>query len=70
MRAKADEAELFFYIYVTNEEDHLDGVFSLRELVLAPPTTRVVAHHGNPGSQRKPAKTTRTIAPRRSPSMT
>ncbi len=42
MRAEAEEAELFFYIYVTNEEDHLEGVFSLRELVLAQPTTRVV----------------------------
>jgi len=42
MRAEAEEAELFFYIYVTNEEDLLEGVFSLRELVLAQPTTRVV----------------------------
>jgi magnesium transporter len=42
MRAEAEEAELFFYIYVTSEGDHLEGVFSLRELVLAQPTTRVV----------------------------
>jgi magnesium transporter len=41
VREEAEEAELFFYIYVTNDENHLDGVFSLRELVLAQPATRV-----------------------------
>ena len=41
VRDEAEEAELFFYIYVINDEDHLDGVFSLRELVLAQPATRV-----------------------------
>lgn len=41
MREEADEAELFFYIYVNDQENHLEGVFSLRELVLAQPTTRV-----------------------------
>ena len=40
IRDEAEEAELFFYIYVTDEENHLDGVFSLRELVLAQPATR------------------------------
>ena len=42
IRDEAEEAELFFYIYVTDETNRLDGVFSLRELVLAQPTTRVV----------------------------
>jgi magnesium transporter len=41
MRDEAEEAELFFYIYVTDEANHLDGVFSLRELVLAQPNTLV-----------------------------
>ena len=41
MREEAGEAELFFYIYVTDDENHLEGVFSLRELVLAQPSTRV-----------------------------
>jgi magnesium transporter len=41
MREEAGEAELFFYIYVTDEDNHLEGVFSLRELVLAQPSTRV-----------------------------
>ena len=41
MREEAEEAELFFYIYVIDEANHLEGVFSLRELVLAQPNTRV-----------------------------
>ncbi len=41
LRAEAEEAEVFFYIYVTDEDNRLEGVFSLRELVLAQPTTRV-----------------------------
>jgi Mg/Co/Ni transporter MgtE len=41
LRAEAEEAEVFFYIYVTDEDNRLEGVFSLRELVLAQPTTQV-----------------------------
>jgi CBS domain-containing protein len=37
LRETAEEAETIFYIYVTDNEDHLLGVFSLRELVLAHP---------------------------------
>jgi len=37
LRETADEAETIFYIYVTDNEDHLLGVFSLRELVFAHP---------------------------------
>lgn len=41
LRTIADEAETIYYIYVTDSENHLDGVFSLRELVLAQPNTPV-----------------------------
>jgi magnesium transporter len=41
LRDMTDEAETVFYIYVTDDEDHLLGVFSLRELVLAKPRTLV-----------------------------
>ena len=37
LRETAEEAETIFYIYVTDNEDHLLGVFSLRELVFAHP---------------------------------
>ena len=32
----SEEAEMVFYLYVTNEESHLTGVVSLRDLVTAP----------------------------------
>jgi len=35
LRETAPEAETIYYIYVTDQEDHLLGVFSLRQLVLA-----------------------------------
>ena len=35
LRKLAPEAETIYYIYVTDEENHLKGVFSLRELVIA-----------------------------------
>ncbi len=38
LRQEGPEAELIYYIYVTDEEDHLLGVFSLRELVLSQPS--------------------------------
>jgi magnesium transporter len=41
LRDMTEEAETVFYIYVTDDEDHLLGVFSLRELVLASPQTPV-----------------------------
>jgi CBS domain-containing protein/sporulation protein YlmC with PRC-barrel domain len=41
LRANADEAETIFYVYVVDAEERLLGVFSLRELVLAQPATRV-----------------------------
>jgi magnesium transporter len=41
LREMADEAETSFYVYVTDSENHLLGVFSLRDLVCARPQTRV-----------------------------
>ncbi len=41
LRETANEAETIFYIYVQDEEGCLVGVFSLRELVLAQPQTKV-----------------------------
>jgi Mg2+ transporter MgtE len=39
LRETANEAETIFYVYVTDSEGRLLGVFSLRELVLARPET-------------------------------
>jgi len=41
LRENAAEAETIFYVYVTDNEDHLVGVFSLRDLVLARPDTLI-----------------------------
>jgi CBS domain-containing protein len=41
LRRTAHEAETITYIYVTDSEDHLLGVFSLRELVVADPDTAI-----------------------------
>jgi Mg/Co/Ni transporter MgtE len=41
IRANANEAETIYYIYVTDEENHLIGALSLRDLVLALPDTPV-----------------------------
>jgi CBS domain-containing protein/sporulation protein YlmC with PRC-barrel domain len=41
LRESANKAETFFYIYVTDEENQLAGVFSLQDLVLAQPNTPV-----------------------------
>jgi magnesium transporter len=41
LRQSAHEAETIYYIYVTDHENLLVGVFSLRELVLSQPTTPV-----------------------------
>jgi CBS domain-containing protein len=35
----ASDAEMVFYIYVTDKEDHLVGVLSLRQLLTVPPAT-------------------------------
>lgn len=35
---KASEAEMVFYIYVIDDKNHLVGVISLRQLILAPPS--------------------------------
>jgi magnesium transporter len=41
LRKTADEVETFVYIYVTESNDHLVGVFSLPNLIFADPQTRV-----------------------------
>lgn len=41
LRNTATEAESLFYVYVTDEENHLLGVISLSDLVLAKPRTPV-----------------------------
>ena len=41
LRANAQEAENLFYIYVTDSDDRLLGVFSLKDLVLARADTPV-----------------------------
>ncbi|MCX6055692.1 MAG: CBS domain-containing protein [Chloroflexi bacterium] len=47
IRASEPDAESIFYVYVTDEENHLLGVFSLSDLVLAKPNTLVTSfmHH-------------------------
>jgi magnesium transporter len=47
LRGNADQAETIFYIYVIDSGDHLHGVFSLQDLVLAAPATPVdeFMHH-------------------------
>ncbi len=41
LRASPPEEEHSFYIYITDEEEHLQGVFSLRDLILADPEAPV-----------------------------
>jgi magnesium transporter len=41
LRETGSEAETIFYIYVTDDENHLVGVFSLRSLIFAKPETLV-----------------------------
>ncbi len=41
LRENADEAETIFYVYVTEPDGQLAGVFSLQDLVLAKPQTPV-----------------------------
>jgi magnesium transporter len=42
IRARAPDAETIYYVYVTDVRDHLLGVVSLRDLVIADPQTRIV----------------------------
>ncbi len=42
LRETAPEAETIFYIYVADQDEHLLGVFSLRQLVLAQPDSLVI----------------------------
>ncbi len=41
LRAMADEVETMFYVYVTDEENHLLGAFSLNNLIFASPGATV-----------------------------
>lgn len=41
IRKNSPDAETVFYVYVTDEAEHLEGVVSLRSLVFAEPTARV-----------------------------
>jgi CBS domain-containing protein/sporulation protein YlmC with PRC-barrel domain len=41
LRETATDAETLFYVYVTDAEQHLRGVFSLKDLIFAEPTERV-----------------------------
>ena len=41
LRSSPPEEEHSFYIYITDEVEHLEGVFSLRDLILANPETPV-----------------------------
>lgn len=41
LRAMAPEAEIIYYVYVTDQKDKLVGVISLRELLVSKPTEKV-----------------------------
>ncbi len=41
LRQNASDAETLFYVYVTDAQDHLMGVFSLKQLIFAEPTAHV-----------------------------
>jgi Mg/Co/Ni transporter MgtE len=41
LRETATDAETVFYVYVTDTQDHLLGVFSLSNLIFAEPSARV-----------------------------
>jgi Mg/Co/Ni transporter MgtE (contains CBS domain) len=41
LRQNASDAETLFYVYVTDMQDHLMGVFSLKQLIFAEPTAHV-----------------------------
>jgi CBS domain-containing protein/sporulation protein YlmC with PRC-barrel domain len=41
LRKVGEEAELVYYVYVTDEQEHLIGVFSLSDLIVAQPETLI-----------------------------
>jgi magnesium transporter len=41
LRKVGEEAELIYYVYVTDAAEHLIGVFSLSDLIIAPPETPI-----------------------------
>ena len=41
LRKVGEEAELIYYVYVTDATEHLIGVFSLSDLIIAPPETPI-----------------------------
>lgn len=41
LRQHSEHLEMVYYLYVIDEQQHLKGVVSLRELVVAEPTTRI-----------------------------
>jgi len=41
LREEGEEAELVYYVYVTDEDNHLIGVFSLSDLIMAQPDAKV-----------------------------
>jgi Mg/Co/Ni transporter MgtE len=41
LRKVGEEAELVYYVYVTDTEEHLIGVFSLSDLIIAQPETPI-----------------------------
>jgi magnesium transporter len=41
LRKAGEDAELMYYVYVTDEQEHLAGVFSLSDLILARPETPI-----------------------------
>ena len=43
LRARKPDPELTYYLYVVDDEGKLEGVLSLRDLVVAPPETKVKA---------------------------
>ncbi len=47
IEAQAKEAETIYYVYAVDAEEHLKGVFSLSDLVLADPNSTVdsIMHH-------------------------
>jgi len=41
LRSVPEEVETIYYVYVVGEDDRLEGVLSLRELIISPPERRV-----------------------------
>ncbi len=41
LRKLAPAAETIYYLYIVNEDMHLEGVFTLRDLIVSPPETHI-----------------------------